>query len=77
VVIWAVHPGPLRNGADAWLPAGRCIVRLPHLYCAPLFLVLFISHLERGALARSPDNALEVWMGMAQKARFSPWACGC
>jgi len=26
---------------------------LPHLYCAPLFLVLLFSHLERGALARS------------------------
>jgi membrane protease YdiL (CAAX protease family) len=71
-VIWLGGPSPdaLRNGADAWLRWSLQSFGLPHLYCAPLFLILFFLVWSVLRWRDRPDGWIEVWMGMAAESAF-------
>jgi membrane protease YdiL (CAAX protease family) len=71
-VIWLGGPSPdtLRNGADAWLRWSLQSFGLPHLYCAPLFLVLLFLIWSMACWRDRPDHPLEVWLGMVAESAF-------
>lgn len=69
-VIWLGGPSPdaLRNGADAWLRWSLQSFGLPHLYCAPLFLVLIFLGWSVARWRDRPGDPLGVWIGMAAES---------
>jgi Type II CAAX prenyl endopeptidase Rce1-like len=71
-VIWLGGPSPdaLRNGADAWLRWSLQSFGLPHLYCAPLVLVLLFLIWSIFRWRDRPGDIVGVWMGMAAESAF-------
>jgi membrane protease YdiL (CAAX protease family) len=70
VFLGGPSPDTLRNGADAWLRWSLQSFGFPHLYCAPLFLVILFLVWSVVRWRDRPENTFEVWMGMATESVF-------
>ncbi len=70
ILLGGPSPDTLRNGADAWLRWSLQSFGLPHLFCAPFFLVLLFLVWSTLRWRDRPDDLLSVWMGMAAESAF-------